>query len=59
LAEVVAAHSADAKAEYSRSLVDKAGKAEVRMLVPMVLLILPVTVTFAVFPGLQALRFDF
>ena len=59
LAEVVAAHSADAKAEYSRSLVDKAGKAEVRMLVPMVLLILPVTVIFAVYPGLQALRFDF
>ena len=59
LAEVVAAHSVDAKADFSRGLVEKAGKAEVRMLVPMVLLILPVTVIFAVYPGLQALEFGF
>jgi tight adherence protein C len=59
LAEVVAAHTVDAKADYSRGLVEKAGKAEVRMLVPMVLLILPVTVIFAVYPGIQALQFDF
>jgi tight adherence protein C len=59
LAEVVAAHARDAKEEYTRSLVDKAGKAEVQMLVPMVLLILPVTVIFAIYPGLQALQFGF
>jgi len=59
LAEVVSAHSRDAKADYTRSLVDRAGKAEVRMLVPMVVLILPVTVIFAVYPGLQALQFGF
>lgn len=59
LAEVVAAHARDAKEEYSRGLVDRAGKAEVHMLVPMVLLILPVTVIFAVYPGLQALQFGF
>jgi len=29
------------------------------MLVPMVLLILPVTVVFAVYPGVQALQFEF
>ena len=46
----------DAQADYSRSLVDKAGKAEVQMLVPMVLLILPITVIFAVYPGMQALN---
>jgi len=57
LGEVVAAHAEDAKDDYTRGLVDKAGKAEVRMLVPMVLLILPVTVIFAVWPGLQALEF--
>ena len=57
LAEVIHAHGADAHADYSRSLVDKAGKAEVQMLVPMVLLILPITVIFAVYPGLQALQF--
>lgn len=59
LAEVVAAHARDAKEEYTRGLVDKAGKAEVAMLVPMVLLILPVTVIFAVYPGLEALQFGF
>lgn len=59
LAEVVAAHSQDAKEDFSRSLVERAGKAEVRMLVPMVLLILPVTVVFAVYPGVQALQFEF
>jgi tight adherence protein C len=59
LAEVVTAHSSDARDDYSRGLVEKAGKAEVRMLVPMVLLILPVTVIFAVYPGLQALSFEF
>jgi len=59
LAEVVRAHSVDAKADYTRGLVEKAGKAEVAMLVPMVLLILPVTVIFAVYPGLQALQFGF
>lgn len=59
LAEVVSAHARDAKEEYTRGLVDRAGKAEVQMLVPMVLLILPVTVIFAVYPGLQALQFGF
>jgi hypothetical protein len=29
------------------------------MLVPMVLMILPVTVIFAVYPGLEALQFGF
>jgi tight adherence protein C len=59
LADVIQAHGSDAQADYSRSLVDKAGKAEVQMLVPMVLLILPITVIFAVYPGLQALEFGF
>jgi tight adherence protein C len=48
-----------AQADYSRSLVDKAGKAEVSMLVPMVLLILPITVIFAIYPGIQALEIGF
>ena len=59
LGEVVAAHAKDAKEYYTRALVDRAGKAEVQMLVPMVLLILPVTVIFAVYPGLEALQFGF
>jgi len=56
LAEVVRAHSADSRAERLRAIVDRAGKAEVWMLVPLVLLILPTTVIFAVWPSLQALQ---
>ena len=56
LREVVASHAEDATEARSRSVVDKAGKAEVQMLVPMVLLILPTTVLFAVWPGLRALE---
>lgn len=56
LAEVVRSHSADSRAERLRAIVDRAGKAEVRMLVPLVLLILPTTVVFAVWPSLQALQ---
>jgi tight adherence protein C len=59
LGEVIQAHGSDAHADYSRSLVERAGKAEVQMLVPMVLLILPITVIFAVYPGLRALEFGF
>lgn len=56
LAEVVRSHSADSRAERLRAIVDQAGKAEVRMLVPLVLLILPTTVVFAVWPSLEALQ---
>lgn len=56
LAEVVRAHSTDARAERLRQIVEQSGRAEVAMLVPLVLLILPITVLFAVWPGLQALQ---
>lgn len=56
LADVVRAHSKDARSERLRQIVERSGKAEVAMLVPLVLLILPVTVLFAVWPGLQALQ---
>ena len=56
LAEVVRSHSADSRNDQLRAIVDRAGKAEVWMLVPLVLLILPTTVIFAVWPSLQALQ---
>jgi pilus assembly protein CpaF len=40
----------------SRAVVDRAGKAEVLMLIPLVMMILPITVIFAVWPSLQALE---
>lgn len=59
LAEVVRAHSSDSRLSRLRSIVDRAGKAEVWMLIPLVLIILPITVIFAVWPSLQALEFTF
>jgi tight adherence protein C len=59
LAEVVKAHSSDSRLTRLRGIVERAGKAEVWMLIPLVLIILPITVVFAVWPSLQALEFSF
>lgn len=59
LADIVRAHSTDARADRLRRIVERSGKAEIAMLVPLVLLILPITVLFAVWPGLQALQMGF
>lgn len=56
LVEVVRSHSADSRNHQLRAIVERAGKAEVWMLVPLVLFILPTTVIFAVWPSLQALQ---
>jgi hypothetical protein len=59
LAEVVRAHSSDSRLRQLRAVVDSAGKAGVLMLIPLVMMILPITVIFAVWPSLQALQFSF
>jgi tight adherence protein C len=59
LAEIVRSHSTDARAQRLRAIVERSGKAEIAMLVPLVMLILPITVLFAVWPGLQALQVGF
>jgi tight adherence protein C len=56
LVDIVRTHSNDARADKLRSIVERSGKAEIAMLVPLVLLILPITVLFAVWPSLQALQ---
>jgi tight adherence protein C len=56
LAEVLRAQAQDAREESKRALLDVAGKKEVAMLVPLVFLILPLTIVFAVFPGIAVLR---
>lgn len=56
LADVLRVQAADAREEARRSLLESAGKKEIAMLVPLVFLILPVTVAFAVFPGLLVLQ---
>jgi len=59
LAEVLRAHALDARDESKRRLLEAAGTREVAMLVPLVFLILPVTVLFAVWPGLMVLQVGF
>ncbi|MBX9471271.1 type II secretion system F family protein [Microcella sp.] len=59
LAEVLRAHALDARDESKRRLLEAAGTREVAMLVPLVFLILPVTVLFAIWPGLMVLQLGF
>lgn len=56
LADVLRAQAHDARDAGRRALLETGGRKEVLMMVPVVFLILPVTVLFAIFPGLVALR---
>lgn len=59
LAEVLRAQAQDARDDAKRDLLEVAGKKEVAMLVPLVFLILPVTIVFAIFPGIFVLQLGF
>lgn len=56
LADVLRFQAQDVREASRRSLMELGGKKEVLMLVPVVFLILPVTVIFAVFPSLITLQ---
>lgn len=51
LADVLRAQAVDVREQHRRSLLDVAGRKDIAMLVPVVFLVLPVTVVFALFPG--------
>jgi tight adherence protein C len=55
LAEVLRAQAVDALVQWRRELVESAARREVAMLVPVVFLVLPVSVVFALFPGFYGL----
>jgi len=59
LADVLRAQANDARNEAKRALLESAGKKEVAMLVPLVFFILPLSVMFAVFPGVFVLQTGF
>lgn len=59
LAEVLRAQAQDCRDETKRDLLEVAGKKEVAMLVPLVFLILPATIVFAIFPGIHVLHAGF
>ncbi|MGO2659619.1 type II secretion system F family protein [Mycetocola reblochoni] len=52
VAEVLRAQAGDARQSEKRRLVEEAGRREVVMMVPLVFVILPLSVAFAVFPGI-------
>ena len=55
LAEVLRAQATDVREYSKRSLLEAGGKKEVQMMAPVVFMILPVTVLFALYPGLITL----
>jgi tight adherence protein C len=55
LAGVLRAQAADVHEMRKRALLAAGGRKEISMMVPVVFLLLPVTVVFALFPGLSAL----
>ncbi|MGX5697843.1 type II secretion system F family protein [Agromyces soli] len=59
LAVVLRSQAADAREATKRTLIELAGRKEIAMLVPLVFLILPITVVFALFPGLLVLQAGF
>lgn len=59
LGDVLKAQAADQRVEFKRELLESAGRKEIAMMLPLVFLILPITVLFAVWPGLIAFNTGF
>lgn len=56
LAEVLRAQAGDARDSAKRDLMEAGGRKEIGMLVPVVFFVLPLTVLFALFPGMSILN---
>lgn len=56
LADVLRAQAQDARETSKRDLMETAGRREVTMLIPVVFLVLPLVIVFAIFPGLAVLE---
>ncbi|MCR2793057.1 type II secretion system F family protein [Microbacterium sp. zg.Y625] len=59
LAQVLQAQATDTREDAKRVLIEQAGRKEILMLLPLVFLILPLSVLFAIFPGVFMLRVGF
>lgn len=55
LADVLRAQAADVRALGKRQLLEAGGRKEIGMMVPVVFIVLPITILFAMYPGLIAL----
>lgn len=58
LAEVLRAQAQDVREAGRRAVMESGGRKEIGMMVPIVFLVLPVTVLFAIFPGVVMLRLE-
>lgn len=59
IASVLRDQAMDAREDAKRRLLESAGQKEVAMLIPLIFLILPITIVFAVFPGLFVIQAGF
>ena len=59
LAQMLSEQGVSVREEIKSRLLKQAGKNETRMLIPLVFLILPITVLFAIYPSLELLNFGF
>ncbi|EAP99826.1 hypothetical protein JNB_06644 [Janibacter sp. HTCC2649] len=57
LADVLRAQAQDVREEGRRAIMEAGGKKEIAMMIPVVFLVLPITVLFAIFPGFSFLNF--
>ena len=55
LADVLRAQAVDVREAGKRQLLESAGRREIGMMVPVVFLVLPITIVFALFPGFYGL----
>jgi tight adherence protein C len=58
LAEVLRAQAVDVREAGKRALLEAGGRKEIAMMIPVVFLVLPVTVLFALFPGFLGFGFQ-
>ncbi|WP_277050320.1 type II secretion system F family protein [Ruania albidiflava] len=56
LGDVLRAQAQDAREVGHRALMEEGGRREIAMMVPVVFVILPISILFAIFPGLVVLR---
>jgi tight adherence protein C len=56
LADVLRAQAQDVREDGRRTLMEQGGRKEILMMVPIVFLTLPVTVLFAIYPGVRFLH---
>ena len=58
LADVLRSQAQDVREAGRRAVMEQGGKREIAMMVPVVFMVLPVTVLFAIYPGVAFLKFS-